>query len=100
MGHFTISLPNNVKGDVRWGKVMKKGTHFFNLFLPWKKINREEKTGYIIKVDPAVENRAEYRFFKTKEGNWSQDVEGIKQLESETEIAIRKAIEAHEHLNK
>lgn len=81
------------------GKVIKMHKRFLTLFFPWKKLIREERTGYIIKVKPEVENIAEFRLFKSREGNWSQDVDGMKKVEGETAIAIRKAIEEHENLH-
>ena len=30
MGHFTIDLPENLKGDVRWGMVFKKNPKMVN----------------------------------------------------------------------
>ncbi|MEJ7739952.1 MAG: hypothetical protein WKF97_21220 [Chitinophagaceae bacterium] len=99
MGRFEISLPDNIKGEVRSGKVIKMQKGFLDLLLPWKKVNREEKTGYIIKVKSTVENNTEYRLFKTTEGNWSQDADGLIKMEGETAMAIKKAIEEHEKLN-
>lgn len=66
MGHFNIILPNNIKGEVRWGKVIKEHKLFLDLLLPWKKFNREESTGYIIKVEPAVKNITEFLFLKQR----------------------------------
>ena len=94
MGQFNIGLPQNRKGNVRWGKVIKT-TSLLRL-LPWIKGKPEEKTGYIIKIEPALEHKTEFRLFKTKEGNWSQDEDGRIPLEGETIQFIRKAIEDHE----
>ena len=98
MGQFTISLPDNRTGKVKWGKVVK--TASLLRLLPWIKGNVEEKTGYLIKVEPAVEHGAEFRLFRTKEGNWSQDEDGKIALAGETIQAIKKAIEAHENYSK
>ena len=98
MGQFVINLPDNRKGDVRWGKVVK--TASLLRLLPWVKGNVEEKTGYLIKVEPAVEQEREFRLFRTKEGNWSQDEDGKIGLAGETILAIKKAIEAHENFSK
>ena len=75
MGHFTIDLPQNRKGDVRWGKVTKVYIPFFALFRR-KSLTRDEKTGYIIKVISAEEEKMEYRLYMSKEGNWFQDAAG------------------------
>jgi len=98
MGQFNISLPGNRTGDVRWGNVTKKDI-LLNL-LPWRKMNQEEKTGYIIKVEPAAGNKREFRLFKTKEGRWSLDADGRVKLAGETVLAIKKAIEEHESFNQ
>ena len=94
MGQFNISLPDNRKGEVRWGKVVK--TASLLRLLPWVKGNVEEKTGYVIKVEPLVANETEFRLFRTKGGGWYQDEDGRIGLEGETILAIKKAIEAHE----
>ena len=91
MGHFTIHLPDNRQGDVRWGNVRK-------LQFPcrgWKK--KEAKTGYIVTVDPAVEGKTAYKLFKTKEGRWSQDPDGKQLVEDTISISIKEAIEQHEN---
>jgi len=62
MGHFTIILPNNQQGDVRCGTIRKK-TLFLGLFGINKQPN-EVKKGYIVTVEPATENRKEYRYGK------------------------------------
>ena len=87
MGHFTINLPGNRVGEVFWGKVRKLEFPFL-----WK--SKDEKTGYIIRINPG-ESRNEYRLFKTKEGRWSQDPDGLVEVEDETTLAIKQAIEQH-----
>ena len=52
MRHFTISLPNNLHGDVRWGTIKRKSL-FLDL-LKGKKLNSEAKKGYIIRVEPTT----------------------------------------------
>ena len=94
MGQFKIDLPGNRKGDVRWGRVMRT-TSLFRL-LPWVKGKVDTRTGYLIKVEPAVERETEYRLFRTNEGSWSQDEDGRVALEGETMLAIKKAIEEQE----
>lgn len=98
MGRFNISLPNNVRGEVRWGTVRRidKGISVLLDLLPWRKLSREEKTGYVITVEPATERQREYRLFKSKAGQWTQDAEGTIPLKHETLLALQTAIEAHD----
>jgi hypothetical protein len=70
MGQFTIDLPENKKGDVRWGTVSKMQ---FSLF---HKSKSESKKGYIINVSDA-DNKTTYRLYKSKMGN------GLKILRGE-----------------
>jgi len=95
MGHFTITLPNNLNGDVRWGTIRKKST-FLNLF----KSNKSDsyiKKGYVIKVGPANEQR-EYRLLRSKDGNWTSEDDGGFQLTPDDNISaeIKKAIDNYE----
>jgi hypothetical protein len=92
MGHFTIKLPNNRLGDVRWGKVRKVALPFGWLFQK----DKDVKTGYIIKLSPGIVNQNEYRLFKTKDGRWFHDPDGKKPVEDEASIAIKQAIEQQE----
>jgi len=62
MGHFTIALPNNQQGDVRYGTIRKK-TLLLNLFGS-KKQHYETKKGYIVNLEPATESKMEYRLLK------------------------------------
>jgi hypothetical protein len=96
MGHFTITLPNNQQGDVRWGTITKKSL-FLNLFRK-NRLDNEVKKGYIIKIEPAPEDHKEYRLLKTKAGEWtSQDNEGFRVTpEDQTSVAIKKAIDNYE----
>jgi hypothetical protein len=64
MGHFTITLPNNQQGDVRWGTLRKKTT-LLNLFKA-KKPDNEIRKGYIVKVASADSDQKEYRLLKLK----------------------------------
>jgi hypothetical protein len=93
MAHFTISLPGNRLGDVWCGKVRKFELPFRWLFAK----NRNEKTGYIIKVHSGGATRSEYRLFKTKSGTWFQDADETQQIEDATAIAIKEAIEQKEN---
>ena len=100
MGYFTIYLPNNIQGEVRWGAVSKLDKQLFKLLLPWKKFTRESKTGYIIKLKSAFVNETEYRLYQSKEGHWSNDIEGKVEVKEPIALAIRKAIEDHEKTSK
>jgi hypothetical protein len=93
MGHFTIDLPDQRIGDVRWGKVRKLQLPFLWL----GRRSKDEKTGYIIKVSSADGHSSEFRLFKTNEGKWSQDADGMKQIEDETAFTIKDAIERHDN---
>jgi hypothetical protein len=86
MGHFTINLPDNKQGDVRWGKVKKLEMNL-NVFSRSKPKN-EPKTGYLVKIAP----NAEHRLFKSKNGEWTKDVDGKIALNDEPLISIKKAI--------
>ena len=94
MGHFTINLPNNLQGDVRFGTIKKKSL-LSDLF---KKSNHDIKKGYIIKIQPTSTEHHEYRLLKTKEGKWtSEDVGGFQvSPDDETSIAIKSAIDNFE----
>lgn len=96
MGHFTIILPNNQQGDVRWGTIKKK-TLFLNLFRS-NKLKGEEKKGYIVKIAPVLNNQNEYRLLKAKEGEWtSESNEGFQIApDDEMSVAIKKAIDDYE----
>ena len=92
MGHFTIDLPYNQKGDVRWGKVTKAYIPFFALFRR-KSLTRDEKTGYIIQVISTEEEKMEYRLFMSKDGNWFQDADGTLPVENDhMAVTIKEAI--------
>ena len=100
MGYFTIYLPHNIQGDVRWGNISKLDKPLFKLLTPWKKVNREHKTGYIIKLKSAFVNETEYRLYRSQEGHWSQDVRGKVEVHEPFTLSIQKAIEAHEKAYK
>jgi hypothetical protein len=96
MGRFTIYLPNNITGEVRCGKAAKLNRMFISSFLPWKKGRSVGKTIYTILIQSNTIYQLEYRLFKTREGYWSEDVEGKEELEAPLVLAIIKAIEEHE----
>jgi hypothetical protein len=99
MGYFTISLPNNLVGEVRWGKV-KKERAILNLLVPWKKAIMEYKTGYTVKLKPTFVKETEYKLFQSKEGHWSQDADGRLEVVDPIALAIRRAIEDHEKTSR
>jgi len=96
MGHFTISLPNNLQGDVRFGTIKKKSL-FLDLFKP-KKSNDDIKKGYIIKIEPTSTEQNEYRLLKTKEGKWTSEDVGGFQVSPDDELSalIKSAIDNYE----
>jgi len=97
MGHFTITLSNNQKGDVRWGTIRKKSL-FLGLFKKTR-LDNEVKKGYIIKIEPASKDQKEYRLLKTKEGNWTSQDDGGFQVTPDDLISveIKKAIDNYEN---
>ena len=97
MGHFTISLPNNQQGDVRWGTIRKK-VLFLSLFRS-NKLKNEEKKGYIVKVEPATKDQKEYRLLKAKEGEWTSEDDGGFRVTPDDQISvvIKKAIDDYEN---
>jgi len=77
MGHFTIELPENKKGDVRWGMVKKMQ---FSLL---RKNKSESKRGYIVNLSDSF-----------------KDSEGKDELDDNTLILIKNAIiEKEKELN-
>ena len=85
MGHFTIDLPENKKGDVRWGDVFKMQ---FSLF---RKNKSESSRGYIVTVSDS-NGIMEYRLFKSQNGKWSTDPEGQTELDGNLLTLIKDAI--------
>ena len=98
MAQFFIDLPNNRQGNVRTGIKRKEERTFLHLFMPWKKLNKEEKIAYIIEVNP-FDDIGEYRLLKTKDGRWLQTGEDKWLREGEVAInfAIKKAIDDYEN---
>jgi hypothetical protein len=60
MGHFTINLPDNRVGDVRYGKVEKLEFPFRWLFGK----RSVDKTGYVVKLHPPSGNGTSTIFSK------------------------------------
>jgi hypothetical protein len=85
MGYFEIDLPENKKGEVRWGILRKMRLSFF------RKQEPDSKKGYIVYVTDA-ESKREYRLFKSRDGEWSRDPDGKVKLEDDNEISIKNAI--------
>jgi hypothetical protein len=98
MGHFTIDLPTERKGEVRFGKIVKKTATFFDLFRR-RGYNREEKTGYIIKIDPTVGDKKVYYLLRSGKGEWLTEGDGGFQIaeDDEISIAIKQAIDEYEN---
>lgn len=96
MGHFTIALPNNQQGDVRWGTIRKKSP-VLDLFRK-NRSNHEVKKGYIVKIESASKDGKEYRLLKTAEGQWTfEDDGGFGVTRDEpTILAIKAAIDNFE----
>jgi hypothetical protein len=101
MGHFTIDLPAERKGEVRFGKIVRKTANFFDLFRR-RKSNREERTGYIIKIDPAVGDKKLYHLLRSGNGEWLTESDGGFQIteDDEISIAIKQAIDEYENQKK
>ena len=97
MGHFTISLPGDKLGIVRSGTVRKMKGKLTDL-LRLKKMEREERHGYIVNLQPATGDVTEYHLLKTKEGRWLQKGEHgwLQEGNAETTAAIQQAIDAYE----
>jgi hypothetical protein len=96
MGHFTITLSNDMHGDVRWGTITKKSL-FLDLFKT-KKLNNEDKKGYIIRIDAPSTEHKEYRLLKTNEGKWTSEDDGGFRVTRDDEISasIKSAIDSYE----
>ena len=96
MGQFTITLPGNLQGDVRWG-IVRKMSFFLNLFKA-NTSGSEIKKGYIVKVESSSTEIKEYRLLKTKEGNWTSTDDGGFQVSPDDHISaeIKNAIDNYE----
>ena len=97
MAQFFINLPNNREGNVRTGIKRKEEKRFVHLFMPWKKLDKEEKLAYIIEVNP-FDDIKEYRFLKTKAGRWLETGEDkwLREGDDRINLAIKKAIDEYE----
>jgi len=85
MGYFTIKLPNNKKGDVRYGpiKKMKRLSHRFR-----RKNFEAEQMAYIVTVNEGYGNDRMYYLLKSKEGLWIDEM--LNELFEEIKTAIDK----------
>ncbi len=101
MAQFFISLPNNRQGNVRTGIKRREKKNFFHVFLPWKKLDKEEKLAYIVEVTPMYDIQ-EYRLLKTKDGHWLRtgDDKWLREGEGSLNTDIKNAIDAYEHGTK
>jgi hypothetical protein len=79
MGHFTIQLPENKLGDVRSGTIKKK--RIIPALFQKNKIKTDSKTSYCVRVNNK-NNPEEYWLFKSKDGKWSTDINGEKEIDS------------------
>ena len=89
MGYFEIDLPENKKGQVRWGIARKMQFSFF------RKNKSESNKGYIVSITNA-DSIKEYRLFKSQNGEWCMDPEGEIKLEDNIYLLIKNAIMAKE----
>src|SRR4051794_29613557 len=96
MGHFTIALPDNVQGDVRWGTIKKKS--LLLAFFKSKRSNNEVRKGYIVRIALTPMQHKEYRLLKTPAGDWTAESHGGFQVTPEDEISasIKLAIDHYE----
>jgi hypothetical protein len=101
MAQFFINLPNNRQGNVRTGIKRKEQRKFLHLFMPWKKLDKEEKIAYLIEVTP-FDDIQEYRFLKTKNGRWLEAGEDkwLREGDDRINLAIKRAIDDYESGNR
>lgn len=85
MGQFTIDLPENRKGEVRWGTVSKLQFSFFH------KHKSQSKKAFIVQVSDSG-GKTEYRLFQSKNGEWFKDAEGVAPLDCKILFDIKEAI--------
>jgi hypothetical protein len=89
MGHFIITLPKNRQADVRYGTVRKATLRVLDL-LHLRKMQCEERRGYMVRIDTGSGAHNSYLIFKNLEGEW------MPQEDDETTTAIKVAIDAYE----
>lgn len=90
MGYYTIKLPDNKKGSVRFGpiKKMKTISHFFK-----RKKLEEERLAYIITIETSSGTERVFYIMKTKEGQWINDTD------NEELCTLQKVLDQHETHN-
>jgi hypothetical protein len=90
MGYYTIKLPDNKKGSVRFGPIKKIKTisHFFRR----KKLD-EERLAYIITIETSPGNERTFYIMKTKEGQW------LNEAENDEMCTLKKMIDQYETQN-
>ena len=98
MAQFFINLPNERQGNVRTGIKRKEKKRLQHLFLPWKKLNKEEKLAYLVEVTPVYDIR-EYRLLKTRDGRWLGTGEDnwLREGEGTINADIKRAIDDYEY---
>ena len=96
MGHFTIDLPNNQQGNIRWGTIKNKSS-LLNVFKS-KKSDEDINKSYIVNIEPTPNEHKEYHLLKTKDGKWTSESYGGFQLTPDDEIStlIKSAIDNYE----
>ena len=68
MSQFNISLPNNLTGTVKKGKIREDFK--VSNFLKFRKSRPETRVAYRVKVDLAPGDMIIYQLSKTPEGKW------------------------------
>ena len=69
MSEFNISLPNNLTGTVKKGKITRIDFKVSDL-LRFRKTKAEIRLAYRVKVDLAPGDMIIYQLSKTQEGKW------------------------------
>ena len=69
MSQFNISLPHNLVGTVRKGRMYKIDFKVGDL-LNLRRLKQQVQVGYIISVDLAPGNKIIYQLSRNAEGNW------------------------------
>jgi hypothetical protein len=69
MSQFNISLPHNLVGTVRKGKISKIDFKVGDL-LNFRRLKPQVHVGYIVQVDLAPGNKIIYQLSRTADGKW------------------------------
>jgi|GEM_PF-946192 len=96
MSKFSITLPHDRRGIVRRGMIIKK--HLFERLFSRRSSDPDEvRKGYLIQLDPPDGSVKEYKFFRTKRGEWFLDPDCKVPLGTdEMALTIKRAIEQYE----